>query len=150
MKKITLTFAILGIIFTAWASEPNNAKNSKTIVLNTKSFSEKVFDFNNETEWKYKGDKPAIIDFWAAWCGPCRRVAPLLEEIAAEYGGEIYVYKVNVDEEVELARAFGIRSIPTILFVPMEGTPQASLGAVPKNQLKKSVETLLLNKEETK
>jgi thioredoxin 1 len=150
MKKITLTFAILGIIFTAWASEPNNAKNSKTIVLNTKSFSEKVFDFNNETEWKYKGDKPAIIDFWAAWCGPCRRVAPLLEEIAAEYGGEIYVYKVNVDEEVELARAFGIRSIPTILFVPMEGTPQASLGAVPKNQLKKSIETLLLNKEETK
>ena len=150
MKKITLTFAILGIIFTAWASEPNNAKNSKTIVLNTKSFSEKVFDFNHETEWKYKGDKPAIIDFWAAWCGPCRRVAPLLEEIAAEYGGEIYVYKVNVDEEVELARAFGIRSIPTILFVPMEGTPQASLGAVPKNQLKKSVETLLLNKEETK
>lgn len=150
MKKITLTFAILGIIFTAWASEPNNAKNSKTIVLNTKSFSEKVFDFNNETEWKYKGDKPAIIDFWAAWCGPCRRVAPLLEEIAAEYGGEIYVYKVNVDEEVELARAFGIRSIPTILFVPMEGTPQASLGAVPKNQLKESVETLLLNKEETK
>ena len=150
MKKITLTFAILGIIFTAWASEPNNAKNSKTIVLNTKSFSEKVFDFNNETEWKYKGDKPAIIDFWDAWCGPCRRVAPLLEEIAAEYGGEIYVYKVNVDEEVELARAFGIRSIPTILFVPMEGTPQASLGAVPKNQLKKSVETLLLNKEETK
>ena len=122
----------------------------KPIALNTTSFTEKVFDYNNEKEWKYKGDKPAIIDFWAAWCGPCRQIAPVLEELAAEYGEEIYVYKVNVDEETELARAFGIQSIPTILYVPMTGTPQGVLGAAPKSQLKKAVDTLLLNKEEGK
>lgn len=148
MKKLIVIFSVLGIVFSAAATEPQVKKTVKPIALNKASFTEKVFDYVNESEWKYKGDKPAIIDFWAAWCGPCRQIAPVLEELAAEYGEEIYVYKVNVDEETELARAFGVQSIPTILYVPMTGTPQGVLGAVPKSQLKKSVDTLLLNKGE--
>jgi thioredoxin len=150
MRKITAAVAVFGIVFSVWAVEPQVKKTAKPIVLNKTSFTEKVFDYNNESEWKYKGDKPAIIDFWAAWCGPCRQVAPVLEELAAEYGEEIYVYKVNVDEETEIARAFGIQSLPTILYVPMTGTPQGVLGAVPKSQLKKAVDALLLNKGEEK
>ncbi|CAK7016454.1 MAG: hypothetical protein PETM_00644 [Petrimonas sp.] len=150
MRKLTVIVAVFTLVLSAWAAEPQVKKTVKPIALNTTSFTEKVFDYNNEKEWKYKGDKPAIIDFWAAWCGPCRQIAPVLEELAAEYGEEIYVYKVNVDEETELARAFGIQSIPTILYVPMTGTPQGVLGAAPKSQLKKAVDTLLLNKEEGK
>lgn len=150
MRRLTVIIAVFGLVLSAWAAEPQVKKTVKPIALNKASFTEKVFDFNNESEWKYKGDKPAIIDFWAAWCGPCRQIAPVLEELAAEYGEEIYVYKVNVDEETELARAFGIQSIPTILYVPMTGTPQGVLGAAPKSQLKKAVDTLLLNKEEEK
>lgn len=147
MKKLIVVFAVLGIVFSATAAEPQVKKSVKPITLNKTSFAEKVFDYNNESEWKYKGDKPAIIDFWAAWCGPCKQVAPVLDELAAEYGEEIYVYKVNVDEETELARAFGIQSIPTILYVPMTGIPQGILGAAPKSQLKKAVDTILLNKD---
>ncbi|MPM35072.1 hypothetical protein SDC9_81662 [bioreactor metagenome] len=148
MKKLIVIFSVLGIVFSAAATEPQVKKTVKPIALDKAGFTEKVFDYINESEWKYKGDKPAIIDFWAAWCGPCRQVAPALEELAAEYGEEIYVYKVNVDEETELARAFGVQSIPTILYVPMTGTPQGVLGAVPKSQLKKNVDTLLLNRGE--
>lgn len=150
MRRLTVIVAVFGLVLSAWAVEPQVKKTVKPIALNTASFTEKVFDYNNEKEWKYKGDKPAIIDFWAAWCGPCRQIAPVLEELAVEYGDEIYVYKVNVDEETELARAFGIRSLPTILYVPMTGTPQAVLGAAPKSQLKKAVDTFLLNREEGK
>ncbi len=150
MRRLTVIVAVFGLVLSAWAVEPQVKKTVKPIALNAASFTEKVFDYNNEKEWKYKGDKPAIIDFWAAWCGPCRQIAPVLEELAVEYGDEIYVYKVNVDEETELARAFGIRSLPTILYVPMTGTPQAVLGAAPKSQLKKAVDTFLLNREEGK
>ena len=115
MRKLTVIVAVFTLVLSAWAAEPQVKKTVKPIALNTTSFTEKVFDYNNEKEWKYKGDKPAIIDFWAAWCGPCRQIAPVLEELAAEYGEEIYVYKENVDEETELARAFGIQRIPTIL-----------------------------------
>ncbi len=150
MRRLTVIVSVFGLVLSAWAVEPQVKKTVKPIALNAASFTEKVFDYNNEKEWKYKGDKPAIIDFWAAWCGPCRQIAPVLEELAVEYGDEIYVYKVNVDEETELARAFGIRSLPTILYVPMTGTPQAVLGAAPKSQLKKAVDTFLLNREEGK
>ncbi len=150
MRKLIAIIAVFGIVFSAMATEPQVKKTVKPIVLNKTSFAEKVFDYNNESEWKYKGDKPAIIDFWAAWCGPCKQVAPVLDELAAEYDEEIYVYKVNVDEEAELARAFGIQSIPTILYVPMSGTPQGILGAAPKSQLKKAVDTILLNKDDEK
>lgn len=148
MKKIMVLFAVLAIGLTAFANEPDAKEQGKPMDIDNKAFIERIFDYNNSDEWNYKGDKPAIIDFWAAWCGPCRQIAPVLEEIAAEYGDDIYVYKVNVDEQTELARAFGIRSIPTLLFVPMEGIPQAVMGSAPKSKIKNSVETILFAKEE--
>lgn len=148
MRKLMISFALLSMVFVAVASESNEKETGKAINLDRKTFIEKVFDFENNEEWNYIGDKPAIIDFWAAWCPPCRQIAPVLEDLAAEYDGEIYVYKVNVDEETKISEAFGIRSLPTILYVPMDGMPQAVMGAAPKAKLKDAVETILLNKEE--
>jgi thioredoxin len=93
--------------------------------------------------WKFLGDKPAIIDFYASWCGPCQRLMPTIEEIASEYEGKVDIYKVNVDEEQALAEAFGIRSIPTLYFIPMKGQPQRSMGAMPKEQLKKMLDSII-------
>ena len=148
MKKLITIIAVFGIVFSASATEPQLKKTVKPIALDKAAFAEKVFDYNNESEWNYKGDKPARIDFWAAWCGPCRQIAPSLAELAAEYGEEIYIYKVNVDEETELARAFGIQSIPMLLYIPMDETPQAIMGAAPKSKLKQAIDTILLSKKE--
>lgn len=150
MKKILTVFAVFSIFFSSMATEPQVKKTVKPINLNRSAFIEKVFDYNNESEWKYKGDKPAIIDFWAVWCGPCKQIAPVLDELAAEYGDNIYIYKVNVDEETELARAFGIQSIPMLLYIPMNDTPQAIMGAAPKSKLKQAIDTILLKKEAEK
>ncbi|MFQ7041062.1 MAG: thioredoxin, partial [Barnesiella sp.] len=98
----------------------------------------------NPKEWKYLGNKPCIIDFYATWCGPCKAVAPVLEELAEEYAGKIDIYKVDVDQEQELAGAFGIRSVPSILFVPMDGQPQMAMGAMSKADFKKAIEEILL------
>jgi len=100
----------------------------------------------NPTEWKYLGDKPCIIDFYANWCGPCKMVAPILEDLSKEYEGQIYIYKINTEEEQELAGAFGIQSIPSILFCPMNEAPQMAMGALPKPTLKKAIEEVLLGK----
>ncbi|HPD65720.1 MAG TPA: thioredoxin [Bacteroidia bacterium] len=100
--------------------------------LTKKTFVEKVFDFENNTEWKFNGDKPAIIDFYADWCGPCRAVAPVLEQLSKEYNGLIDFYKVDTESEAELAGVFGIRSIPSLLFCPKDGQPQMAMGALPK------------------
>lgn len=116
-----------------------------TIHLTKAEFLSKVADFEtNPTEWKYLGDKPALIDFYADWCGPCKAIAPVLEELAAEYGDRIYIYKINTETEPELAAAFGIRSIPSLLFVPMTGQPQMAAGALPKQQLKEAIDNVLL------
>ncbi|MDR1706673.1 MAG: thioredoxin [Prevotella sp.] len=116
-----------------------------TIHLTKAEFLSKVTNFEtNPTEWKYLGDKPALIDFYADWCGPCKAIAPVLEELAAEYGDRIYIYKINTETEPELASAFGIRSIPSLLFVPMNGQPQMAAGALPKQQLKEAINNLLL------
>ncbi|MFA6334578.1 MAG: thioredoxin [Bacteroidales bacterium] len=116
-----------------------------TIHLTKEDFLEKVADYETSpTEWKYLGDKPAIIDFYADWCGPCKSIAPVLEELAAEYKDKMYVYKVNTEEEQELAGAFGIRSIPSLLFVPMEGAPQMAHGAMPKASFKEIIKKVLL------
>ena len=118
-----------------------------TIHLTKAEFLKKVVDFeNNPTEWKYLGDKPAIIDFYADWCGPCKAVAPVLEELAKEYDGQIYIYKIDTEREQELAGAFAIRSIPTLLFIPMGENPQMAQGALPKSELKKVIEEVLLKK----
>lgn len=101
--------------------------------LTKETFIEKIFDFENNQEWNYKGSLPAVLDFYADWCGPCKTVAPILEELATEYSGKLNIYKINTEQEQELAAAFGIRSIPSILFVPQNGQPQMSAGALPKN-----------------
>ena len=125
----------------------NKEKKMQTIHLTKSEFLAKVADYETSpNEWKYLGDRPAVIDFYASWCGPCKMIAPILEELAAEYGDSIYVYKINTEEEQELAAAFGIQSIPTFLFVPMEGAPQMAQGAMPKNALKEAIDKVLLNK----
>ena len=122
-------------------------KKMGTIQLTKGEFLSKVANFEaNPTEWKYLGDKPCIIDFYAAWCGPCKVVAPILEDLAKEYDGQVYIYKVDTEAEQELAGAFGIRSIPSILFCPMIGAPQMAQGALPKDSFKKAIEEVLLKK----
>jgi thioredoxin len=119
----------------------------KTIQLTKADFLKKVADYETSPgEWKYLGDKPAIIDFYADWCGPCKMVAPILEELAAEYEGKIDIYKVDTEQQQELAAAFGIRSIPSLLFIPMQGAPQMAHGAMPKTAFKEAIDTVLLPK----
>lgn len=121
-----------------------NESNMKTIQLTKSEFMKRVANLeSNPTEWKYLGDRPAIIDFYATWCGPCKAMSPALEEIAKEYDGKVYVYKVDVDSERELAAMFGIRSIPTLLFVPMNEQPQRVSGALPKSELKQIIGEVL-------
>lgn len=168
MKKILVaSLALFMIAFTACGNKSKdapakeekemNVENSKTnqtekmgtIKLTKADFLSKVANYeSNPTEWKYLGDKPCIIDFYADWCGPCKAVAPILEELAKEYHGEIYIYKVDTEKEQELAAAFGIRSIPSILFCPVDEQPQMAMGALPKETFKKAIEEVLLKKAE--
>lgn len=111
--------------------------------MTKESFSEKVFDFEHEKEWKFKGELPAIIDFYADWCGPCKMVSPVLDALAAEYAGKLNIYKVNTEQEQELSSAFGIQSIPSLLFIPKEGQPRMAQGALPKPALKKAIMDVL-------
>ena len=111
--------------------------------LSKETFIEKVFDFEKNKEWKFEGDKPAIIDFYADWCGPCKMVAPVLEELSKEYDGKVDIYKIDTEKEQELAGAFGISSIPSILFIPQEGQPQMAMGALPKQSFKDAIKDVL-------
>jgi thioredoxin 1 len=115
--------------------------------LTKETFLEKVFDYEKNNEWKYEGNLPCIIDFYADWCGPCKMIAPILEELAKEYEGKIKIYKVDTEKERELAAAFGIRSIPSILFCPKDGQPQMAMGALPKASFVKAINELLLTQE---
>ncbi|MDD3387361.1 MAG: thioredoxin [Prevotella sp.] len=157
MKKILIT-ALMFISMTACGNTQNsNNKQSnkvqtvnkmKPVKLTTADFLNKVANYEtNPNEWKYLGDKPAIVDFYADWCGPCKMVAPILEELQAEYGDSIQVYKVDTEAEQELAAAFGIRSIPSLLFIPMNGQPQMAMGAMSKGDFKKAIDQVLLNKK---
>ena len=115
-----------------------------TINLTKGGFERRVAELNTiENNWNFWGDKPALIDFYAAWCGPCKALAPILEELSEEYAGKVDIYKVNVDTEEELAAAFGIRSIPTLYFIPMKGQPQRAMGAMPKEQLRKMLDNII-------
>ncbi len=111
--------------------------------LTKEVFKEKVFDFENNKEWKFEGKRPCIIDFYADWCAPCRALSPVLEELSQEYEGKVDIYKIDTEAEQELADMFGIRSIPSILFVPKDGQPQMATGALPKDTLKKAIEEVL-------
>ncbi len=143
--------AVLALLFATTAgtagatlSQPKE-RPVKPVELTQSEFAVRVAEYTEPTAgWRYLGDRPALVDFHATWCGPCRALAPVLEEVAAEYGDRIVVYKVDVDRAPELSAAFGIRSVPTLLFVPMEGAPRMVLGALPKAELKRAVEELLL------
>lgn len=148
MRKIVVLFAALMVIVSVSATEPKEKKTAKPIELTKATFLEKVFDYEKNAEkWSYNGDKPAIVDFYADWCGPCRIVSPILVDLAEEYGDEIYIYKINVDKERELAAMFGARSIPMFLFIPMDQDPQIGMGALPKKSFKEVIDTFLLKKE---
>ena len=114
-----------------------------TIQMTTQSFKEQVFDYSTQKDWKYQGQLPAIIDFYADWCGPCKMVAPILEELQAEYGEKLVIYKVNTEEQQELAGLFGIQSIPSLLFIPVDGQPQMAMGALPKETFKSAIADVL-------
>jgi thioredoxin len=158
MKKIVFASVLLAFTLSACAGKNNEKKSEEinqqkeikkmgTIHLTKAEFLSKVANYEaNPTEWKYLGDKPCIIDFYASWCGPCKTIAPILEDLAKEYDGQIYIYKINTEEEQELAAAFGIRSIPTILFCPMTGAPQMAQGALPKDAFKQAITDVLLKK----
>ena len=111
--------------------------------LTKESFKEKVFNFELNTDWKYEGKTPCMIDFYADWCGPCKTVAPLLEELQTEYGDQLVIYKVNTEDEQDLSAMFGIQSIPSLLFVPVEGQPQMAMGALPKATFEQAIAEVL-------
>lgn len=111
--------------------------------LTLETFKEKVFDFEQNKEWKYEGSVPCMIDFYADWCGPCKMVAPVLEELQKEYGDKLVIYKVDTESERELAGLFGIQSIPSLLFVPVDGQPQMAMGALPKNTFERAIDDVL-------
>lgn len=132
-QGVEMTGAVRPYEETAATEKPT----TKVVHITKADFLKKVYDFEkNPDEWKYLGSQPAIVDFYADWCGPCRQLSPVLDELAKEYSGKLTIYKVNVDNERGLATFFGIRSIPTLLFIPMKGKPQRSLGALSKTELK--------------
>ena len=111
--------------------------------LTVETFKNKVFNFEANKEWKFEGSLPALIDFYADWCGPCKMVAPILEELATEYSGKVQIYKVDTEQERELAGLFGIQSIPSLLFIPKDGQPQMAMGAIPKDTFRKAIKDVL-------
>ncbi len=111
--------------------------------LTIDTFKEKVFNFESSKEWKFEGDKPCLIDFYADWCGPCKMIAPVLEQLQNEYGDKLNIYKVNTEDERDLASMFGIQSIPSLLFVPIEGKPQMAMGALPKETFEQAFKEVL-------
>ncbi len=124
-----------------------SAKGEVTLI-NKADFLKKVYDYEkNPSEWVYEGALPCIVDFYADWCGPCKKVAPILKELAAKYKDDIVVYKINVDSDKDLASAFGIQSIPTLLFIPKKGKPQMACGALSKEEFVRQIDEFLLGKK---
>lgn len=147
MKRILSIMCVLSFAFVAWGQNPETAPKVIVKHLTEAEFLQKVANYKeNPQEWEYLGDKPCIVDFYASWCGPCKALAPILEELANEYAGKIYVYKVDTEQEQELSAAFGIQAIPTMLFCPLNGQPQIAQGMLPKEQLKMAIEQVLLKK----
>jgi thioredoxin len=146
MNKIAMK-TVLGVFFFTVAMIVSAQTDKKPELLTKESFKEKVWDFEkNPTEFVYKGDKPCLIDFYADWCGPCRRIAPFMEEFMTTYAGQIYVYKIHIDQQKELAAMFQARNIPMVLFVPMKSQPQKTVGAYPKENYQQMIDEILLKK----
>jgi thioredoxin len=142
-KFFLIAMVILATAFTANAQEEKKESQVKQLTYN--EFLKKIWNFeNNPNTFIYKGKLPAVVDFYADWCGPCRRVAPIMEKLAEEYDGRLLVYKVNVDQEKDLASAFQVKSIPMVLFIPLEGQPMMQVGALPEEGYKKVIEEQLL------
>lgn len=153
MKRIfLLSVIIFPLLFSECKAENPAVKStgdsgkSAVVYLTNETFKELVFNYEANKEWKYEGNKPAIIDFYADWCAPCRQLSPLVEEIAREYAGKINVYKVDTEKERLLTQKIGITGLPTLLFIPASGKPQMSMGALPKESLIKAVNEVLLIK----
>ena len=151
MKRILASLIVLFALFsTSCAQSKKEEKKEETSVIqmDKQMFLDKVFDYTTGiTEWKYQGDKPCVIDFYATWCGPCRMVAPILKDLAKEYGDSIVVYKVDTDKEKELSMAMGIQSLPTIVFIPKTGQPQIIVGAADKATFRRAIDEVLLGKK---
>jgi thioredoxin 1 len=153
-SKALLTTIMISLIFiNCQAGTPENENKNKNtsahevvLQLTTETFKKVVYNYDLSKAWKYEGSKPAIIDFYADWCPPCRQLSPLVEEIAREYEGKIVVYKVNADLEKVLVRKLGISSLPTLLYIPAKGAPEITVGLLPKETLIKNVNDLLLTK----
>lgn len=144
MKSLT-GLILVALIAGSMVVNAQEDSNIKPELLTEETFKQKVYNYEKNTEvWIFEGDKPAIIDFYADWCRPCRLVAPIMDELANEYKDQIYVYKVDTEKQRELSRIFGIRSIPAVLFVPMKGKPQMSTGALPKESYKQVIDEFLL------
>ena len=144
MKK-TLFIAMMLLAIGSSACAQDKKDESKVKQLTYKEFIKKIWNFESSPNtFIYKGKLPAVIDFYADWCGPCRRVAPIMEKMAEEYDGQLLVYKVNVDQEKELATAFGVKSIPMVLFIPLEGQPMMQVGAMQEQEYKKVIEEQLI------
>lgn len=153
VKSLLFFSMVLLVISCSMSAKPekgnvDDSSDGTVVVLNKADFLKKVYNYEkNQEEWVYEGDKPCVIDFYADWCGPCKKIAPVLKELAEQYKGQIVIYKVNVDNEKELASTFGIKTIPTLLFVPMKGKPQLAQGALPKEEFVKQIDSYLLNKK---
>lgn len=152
MKKATVCLLLAaGLTAHLSAQTPVQDKagpnEGKVIRMDKQMFLDNVFDYTTgSTDWKYKGEKPAVIDFYATWCGPCRIVAPLLKSLAKEYKDQIIVYKVDTDKQKELSAAMGIQSLPTVIFIPQTGQPQIIVGAANKATFRRAIEEVLLKK----
>lgn len=156
MKVKVLAAIIITLLVGCNSAEQNRSKksgdgnaaldeNPNVVYLTDQSFKELVFDYETHgREWKYEGTKPAIIDFYADWCAPCRELSPLLEEVVEEYDGRVVLYKIDTEKEKELTKTMGVSALPTLLYIPMEGKPQVRMGMAPKESLKQAIDEILL------
>lgn len=148
-RTLLLGFILAPFVFSECKADNPDGTGIKSesdnmvVQMTNESFKKLIFNYETNKEWKFEGTKPAIIDFYADWCAPCRQLSPLIEEIAKEYSGKINVYKVDTEKEKALAQSLGITALPTLLFIPAEGTPQVTMGALPKESLVKAINEIL-------